>query len=367
MADDYKKVQEEYEKMMEAMFSGKSSEEVAASILQQQEAMMQHMDMDQVMKEAMGAAAAMMNQTESQIQAQTEAMIQNLSASMAGGENPLSGLTDSMGDFADLFGGDPEELTRMFLGGDDPEYDLESINEKIQSLRVLEKEPGVTLSRSHETFRTFEILLTAYMSLKNAHEMDGLAMEEDPEFIDQIKDMLESSWGITNPAELTEKLRELTTAGHQAKYSRYQAAANPQELMDDPEDEEELESVLPCWKLAQYFKDKLPENYILGWDYGRAATVVRWGYTVGYINEEDSWTWLDQIAEKMIDVFDSWTEFGLSYVFGSLFWIAAFDGEQGISERFEEGIELLTELLDEDEDGQPGVWAQCAWISELTD
>lgn len=53
MADDYKKVQEEYEKMMEAMFSGKSSEEVAASILQQQEAMMQHMDMDQVMKEAM--------------------------------------------------------------------------------------------------------------------------------------------------------------------------------------------------------------------------------------------------------------------------------------------------------------------------
>ena len=83
----------------------------------------------------------------------------------------------------------------MFLGGGDPEYDLESINEKIQSLRVLEKEPGVTLSRSHETFRTFEILLTAYMSLKNAHEMDGLAMEEDPEFIDQIKDMLESSWG----------------------------------------------------------------------------------------------------------------------------------------------------------------------------
>ena len=112
---------------------------------------------------------------------------------------------------------------------------------------------------------------------------------------------------------------------------------------------------------------KLPENYILGWDYGRAATVVRWGYTVGYINEEDSWAWLDQIAEKMIDVFDSWTEFGLSYVFGSLFWIAAFDGEEGISERFEEGIELLTELLDEDEDGQPGVWAQCAWISELTD
>ena len=48
-------------------------------------------------------------------------------------------------------------------------------------------------------------------------------------------------------------------------------------------------------------------------------------------------------------------------------WIAAFDGEEGISERFEEGIELLTELLDEDEDGQPGVWAQCAWISELTD
>lgn len=27
MADDYKKVQEEYEKMMETMFSGKSSEE----------------------------------------------------------------------------------------------------------------------------------------------------------------------------------------------------------------------------------------------------------------------------------------------------------------------------------------------------
>ena len=61
MADDYKKVQEEYEKMMEAMFSGKSSEEVAASILQQQEAMMQHMDMDQVMKEAMGAAAALVS------------------------------------------------------------------------------------------------------------------------------------------------------------------------------------------------------------------------------------------------------------------------------------------------------------------
>ena len=72
--------------------------------------------------------------------------------------------------------------------------------------------------------------------------------------------------------------------------------------MDDPEDEEELESVLPCWKLAQYFKDKLPENYILGWDYGRAATVVRWGYTVGYINEEDSWTWLDPVSYTHLDL-----------------------------------------------------------------
>ena len=43
---------------------------------------------------------------------------------------------------------------------------------------------------------------------------------------------------------------------------------NPQELMDDPEDEEELESVLPCWKLAQYFKDKLPEQATVPFDLG---------------------------------------------------------------------------------------------------
>ena len=78
--------------------------------------------------------------------------------------------------------------------------------------------------------------------------------------------------------------------------------------MDDPEDEEELESVLPCWKLGSISRTSCGKLYS-GLGLRPGGDGVRWGYVaVGYINEEDSWAWLDQIAEKMTDVFDSWTE-----------------------------------------------------------
>ena len=210
---------------------------------------------------------------------------------------------------------------------------------------------------TEESLRTYEILLSGYLSFMNDSAMNTLAVESDKSYAGQVLEMLSESWGVEGREDLFGMLEYLLNEGHNAKWQACLSVATPEELFDDEMDEEDRHSMILCWQFANHFKDKLPETMMLGWDFGRAAMLIRWGFYTGMITEEESWSILDQIAEAMQDCFSSWKQFGLSYLFGSLFWMYPNDPEESTSARFYEGQEVLEGLLTND-----GAWAAHPWI-----
>ena len=77
--------------------------------------------------------------------------------------------------------------------------------------------------------------------------------------------------GIENKDDVYNTVAWLLNEGHTDEYLGYANADTVDELIDEDMDEEEIEIVKNGFEFAKYFKDKLPENIMLGWDYGRAA------------------------------------------------------------------------------------------------
>ena len=47
-----------------------------------------------------------------------------------------------------------------------------------------------------------------------------------------------------------------------------------------------------------------------GWDYPRVIMLARWGYTVGYLSEDEAWKFIWPLAQRLERMFSSWQELG---------------------------------------------------------
>ncbi len=195
--------------------------------------------------------------------------------------------------------------------------------------------------------------------------MIHLDVEEHNEFFhDRINYILTEFWGIENKDDVYNTIAWLLNEGHTDEYLDYANADTIDELINEDMDEEEIEIVKNGFEFTKYFKNKLPENIMLGWDYGRAAAIVRWSYFMNYINEEEAWEILDKIASVMIGTFNSWKEFGISYIVGGLFWTYRKDPSETYS-RYYETVEALEGLLTETGEEEDGEWLRNPWIEEV--
>ena len=208
-------------------------------------------------------------------------------------------------------------------------------------------------------------MLSGILSYINGHDNDTLDVEEHNEFFhDRINYILTEFWGIENKDDVYNTIAWLLNEGHTDEYLGYANADTVDELINEDMDEEEIEIVKNGFEFTKYFKDKLPENIMLGWDYGRAAAIVRWSYFMNYISEEEAWEILDKIAGVMIGTFNSWKEFGISYIVGGLFWTYRKDPSETYS-RYYETVEALEGLLTETGEEEDGEWLRNPWIEEV--
>lgn len=140
----------------------------------------------------------------------------------------------------------------------------------------------------------------------------------------RTKYILSHWWGVRNQAELLETLAWLDEqGGHRKKFDgigKYVSGMS----------EEQFQSVLARYGgdmekrqkliIARRYYELLGEKGILGWDYTRYIAVCRWGYTAGYITEQQAWDKIMPIARKLQETFDSWEELGENYLIGRQFW-----------------------------------------------
>ncbi len=65
---------------------------------------------------------------------------------------------------------------------------------------------------------------------------------------------------------------------------------------------------------------ELGEKGLVAWDQGRLVNVAGWGYLVGWLSEDEAWSWSMPAAARIQKVYSSWAEFGRHFVLGRQFW-----------------------------------------------
>ena len=266
----------------------------------------------------------------------------------------------------------PEDMQNYYenqmnmWNGLEEDVSLEGVGTLIQNMYdSLPEGNKIKVKNGDKYIEKFEIMLSGILSYINGHDNDTLDVEEHNEFFhERINYILTEFWGIENKDDVYNTISWLLNEGHTDEYLGYANADTVDELIDEDMDEEEIEIVKNGFEFAKYFKDKLPENIMLGWDYGRAAAIVRWSYFMNYISEEEAWEILDKIAGIMIGAFNSWKEFGISYIVGGLFWTYRKDPSETYS-RYYETVEALEGLLTETGEEEDREWLRNPWIEEV--
>ena len=343
-------------------------------------------DMETILKKTQEAKEEAMKTGTSAIEMQSEAITKAMNKMFSDNEGLQDMISNQMKNFQAMTGiedfskATPEDMQKIYenqmnvmnnligLDGDE-EYEtfsLDDLKNVIEEMYASLPEGYTTNVNSNDEYiKKFEILLSGFLTFMNGHESESLDVEEHNEFFDEkINYILTQFWGIENRDDVFDTINYLLNEGHTAEYLGYAQADSVDEFIDSEMDEEDIEIVKNGFEFAQFFKDKLPENIMLGWDYGRAAAIIRWAYYMKYISEDEAWEILDDIAEIMTNNFNSWKEFGISYIVGGLFWTYRTNPE-GTSERYYETLEALEGLMNKTYEEGSGLWAENPWISEV--
>jgi hypothetical protein len=180
------------------------------------------------------------------------------------------------------------------------------------------------------------ISLTGILSEINSSYRNSLntsAMDEGGK--NSILELLRRDWGITTRGELLETLISLENRGHTASLSEIQKIRR--EIID-AKSESALGAVFSKYEWDQTkfnrFKyissnwERYNNHTIRAWDLGRSISLCRWGYNVGFINEEEAWEKIFHIAKIIQSLYNSWEDYGYDYFIGRLFWASGFGEEE---------------------------------------
>lgn len=241
------------------------------------------------------------------------------------------------------------------------ESGFDNAYEFISQLRTegTEAEPQTYVRGSHEA-KVFGYLLGGIVGNLNDHILDQLDCEpRTPEMEEQVKMILGNFWGVETADDLGETLADLIEeGGMSAVYAAYASTEDFNEISAEV-DPEDTPGALMRWRLARHFAEKVPPEAMRAWDIGRAAALVRWGYFVGMIDEPTAESILEACAEEAVARFEDWRSFGVSYLFGGLFWrIAA--GEDEAAEWLESAGGSAVELL-----SPGGAWLEHPWAKAI--
>ena len=146
---------------------------------------------------------------------------------------------------------------------------------------------------------------------------------------------LSRDWGITTREELLEMLDSMENDGHAASFLEIKDIIYE---ISGAGSESEVTAILKKyeWNQAKYNRfiyvinnwDKYYNLTLKAWDLGRNINLCRWGYTVGFITEDEAWEKIFHNAKLIQPLYNSWEEYGYDYFMGRVFWASGFGEEE---------------------------------------
>ena len=181
--------------------------------------------------------------------------------------------------------------------------------------------------KTWDSLSEFEQYAIAFSSnlfqINKFYHLDFSAKSLSDESKENIKEVLEDSWDITDYDSLIETFDNLLTGGHSGAYKSLAALLDkyPKKSVLDIALAEEL-SVLEVSRL--YFvrdsRNFLGFHDIEAWDLGRAITLMRWSIATGYITQEEAVERCLPIVEKLKKDYTCWYDYIVHYVQGRGFY-----------------------------------------------
>ncbi|OHB60736.1 MAG: hypothetical protein A2Y12_10945 [Planctomycetes bacterium GWF2_42_9] len=171
--------------------------------------------------------------------------------------------------------------------------------------------------------------VSGLLAARNNMRFDSLEGEEINKFTVQMqKDSLKKWWGIETKADLLKDLKWLEDEGHSENFAELKETLDYFE--DNPGPTTELSNFLQKIKndweyickimIVTKYQEYLGDKSLYGWDAARYVCLCRWGYTCGYLTEEEAWEKIMPAARFVQRTFDSWEDFGANYIIGREFW-----------------------------------------------
>ncbi|MBI3899007.1 MAG: DUF1266 domain-containing protein [Gammaproteobacteria bacterium] len=199
--------------------------------------------------------------------------------------------------------------------------------------------------------------MSALLAEMNGLTCDNLELADrsDEKQIIEWRRTMKRDWGIETKQELLDMLVWLRNDGHNESYRRMSQYWN---RFSEPQFMHELRRVQDeklqrqIW-LCYLHRSVLRRVGIAAWDYGRHVYLCRWGYYTDLLTETETWEQIEPVANDAQKIFDSWEQYGISYVVGRLYWIGG-----SIAESVCEGFfgQLNAMLRSEN-----GAWQRLGW------
>ncbi|MCA0315599.1 MAG: DUF1266 domain-containing protein [Candidatus Melainabacteria bacterium] len=174
------------------------------------------------------------------------------------------------------------------------------------------------------------------------------------------KSRLVSWWGIHSRQDLLDTLKSQETGGHNRSWFRIkEKLANKQgnqlvlsETLRDLDAEQARNRI----ELVEIYGKRFGDRGLMAWDLCRCICLIRWGYDVGFLTEDECYTLMMPYARKLQANYTSWQQLGEEYLVGRNFWSKA-EYENG-RKRTDEALARLLHL-------PTSPWVKLPWKTNL--
>ena len=185
--------------------------------------------------------------------------------------------------------------------------------------------------------------------LGNGGDPYKIGMYERSEKTSQVvrDTLLRRDWSINNRKELLDTVARMTDHGHNDEFKKGEISLNGDSF---------TMSVLAPQTAADRLK--WGDRGIAAWDWFRMLHLLSWGYTAGYLELPEVYTYAEPIAERLRGNFSSWDEAVDNYLDGYAFWKGIDKSAENTAFRYRQKV--YSEMKNEERDGfhlfDPVVW-----------
>lgn len=197
------------------------------------------------------------------------------------------------------------------------------------------------------------LALGAPLLVYNSENVDSIESRIDA---DSFREQLKSWWDITDKDSTFDIVNWLLHEGHHDDADDALAKLHEKGLENiSGQDEENSKMEDVCLIVEHMLEERYctPENIpstAIAWDLVRLVNLARWAYLCGYVNQKEMWEIMQIAVNTAKDTFNSWNEYGLSFILGRGVW-------HGDTDDCDTAQEIITTLLSKDE----SPWKQIQW------